>query len=133
MSDDAGTLGEQFARRLAAKDRDGLVALFADGVDFRALTPGKFWEASEPAQIVDDIVLGRWFEPTDEIESLESVDTGAVVDRGRVAYRLKVRNADGLHLVEQQAYLDASDGRITWLRILCSGYQPLPASQVSMR
>ncbi len=27
-------------------------------------------------------------------------------------------------LVEQQAYYDADAGRITWMRVLCSGYLP---------
>jgi hypothetical protein len=26
--------------------------------------------------------------------------------------------------VEQQAFLDLTDGKITWMRILCSGYRP---------
>jgi hypothetical protein len=25
--------------------------------------------------------------------------------------------------VEQQAYFEERDGRITWMRVLCSGYQ----------
>jgi hypothetical protein len=35
-----------------------------------------------------------------------------------------VRNDDGQNLVEQQAYLSERDGRIGWLRIMCSGYRP---------
>jgi hypothetical protein len=27
--------------------------------------------------------------------------------------------------VEQQAYLSERDGRIGWLRVLCSGYRPV--------
>jgi hypothetical protein len=118
-------VGERFASSLAGKDRAALVALLADDIDFRAMTPGRVWEAGSPAQIVDDVLLGHWFEPTDHIESLESVETAEVADRTRVGYRLLVRNADGLHLVEQQAYLGESDGRIGWLRIMCSGFRPL--------
>ena len=36
-------LGSQFVAALAAKDTDRLVALFAPNVDFRAMTPGRFW------------------------------------------------------------------------------------------
>lgn len=116
-------VGEQFARSLASKDRDALVALLADGIDFQAMTPRRTWEASTPAEIVDDVILRHWFEPSDHIEGVESVESVDVADRARVGYRLKVRNADGLHLVEQQAYLDATDGKIDYLRIMCSGYR----------
>ncbi len=38
------TIGEKFVTALAAKDADGLRAVLDPGLDFRALTPGKFWE-----------------------------------------------------------------------------------------
>lgn len=41
-----------------------------------------------------------------------------------MGYRLRVRNDDGVHLVEQQAYLGELDGKIGWLRIMCAGYRP---------
>jgi hypothetical protein len=118
-------LGETFARRLAAKDRDALVALLADDIDFRGMTPGRIWEAATPAEIVDDVILGHWFEPHDVIRSLVSVETADVGDRSRVGYRLSVRNQDGDHVVEQQAYLSERDGQIAWLRIMCSGFRPV--------
>jgi hypothetical protein len=31
---------------------------------------------------------------------------------------------DGRYLIEQQAYLSERDGKIGWLRILCSGLRP---------
>ena len=121
----AGTAGERFARALAVKDRAALRALLADPVDFQALTPGRHWQASEPGEIVDEIILGRWFDPGDQILRLESFSEGRLPGREHVSYRLRVRNAGGDHLVEQQAYYDAHGGRITWMRVLCSGYRPL--------
>jgi hypothetical protein len=114
-----------FARALASKDRQGLLELLAPDIDFRAMTSGRFWEAETPAQIVDDVILGHWFDPGDHIEDLVSVETDQVADRTRIGYRLRVRNEDGLHLVEQQAYLNETDGRIGWLRIMCAGYRPI--------
>ena len=122
MTTDAG---ERFARALAAKDADGLRAVLADDVDFRAMTPRKFWESSSAAEVVDDIVLGQWFGPDDAIEGLEKVETDEVADRSRVGYRLRVRNADGAHLVDQQAYYAVEGDRIAWLRVMCAGYRPL--------
>ena len=109
----AVTAGERFARALAAKDSGALCALLADPVDFQALTPGRHWQAG----------TGR---PGDEITELCSVTPGRVLDREHVAYRVRVRRAGRDYLVEQQAYYRAEGPRITWMRVLCSGYQPLP-------
>lgn len=121
-------MGARFARALAAKDKDGLLAVLADDVDLRGLTPGRSWEATTSGQVVDDILLGQWFEPKDTIEELCSVTDGSMADRSHVAYRVRVRNPDGEFLVEQQAYYMVEDGAITWMRILCSGYRPTGTS-----
>ena len=59
------------------------------------------------------------------IEQVEQIETSSFADRERVGYRFRVRNADGLHLVEQQAYLSERDGRIGWLRVMCSGFRAI--------
>jgi hypothetical protein len=117
------TLGEQFATALAAKDFDRIRELLHPEVDFRGMTPSRLWEASEPDAVVADI-LTRWFKPSDEIESLDALDTDAFADRERVGYRFSVRKPDGLFTVEQQAYLTQLDGQIAWMRVLCSGFRP---------
>jgi hypothetical protein len=119
------TPGEEFVRALVAKDAHGLKELLSPGVDFKALTPGRFWESDNVDEIVDETLLGAWFEPSDEIETVDSVETSKVGDRHRVAYRLRVRNAGGRFIVEQQAYYDVAGDTISWLRILCAGYQPV--------
>jgi len=117
------TLGAQFATALAAKDFDHVRALLHAEIDFRGMTPNRIWEAKDPDTVITDI-LQQWFEPTDEILSLDAVDTGGVGERQRVGYRFSVRNPDGLFEVEQQAYLEERDGRIGWMRVICSGFQP---------
>jgi hypothetical protein len=119
--------GERFARALAAKDADTLCALLADQVDFQALTPGRHWQARTAGQAVREIILARWFGEGDDITELCSVAAGRVLDREHAAYRVRVRRSDRDHLVEQQAYYLTDGPRITWMRVLCSGYQPLPA------
>ena len=121
-----GDVGREFAEALAAKDAERLKGLLAPDLDFRAMTPMKFWESSSPDEVVDDVILGRWFSPTDDVRSLDLVETSRVGTRSRVAYRCSVTNADGDHVVEQQAYyeVDPDDGRISWLRIMCAGYLP---------
>lgn len=122
MSD---TVGARFARGVATKDGASLREVLAPDVDFRGLTPGRAWEAAGAAALVDDILLGEWFAPTDEIRALEWVDDGEVADRRRVTYRMQVVNGDGTHVVEQTAYYQEVDGRISWMRVVCSGFRPV--------
>ena len=117
------SLGEQYARALAAKDFDGVRALLHPEIDFRGMTPSRFWEATDRDAVTNDI-LPQWFEPSDEIRSLDAVETDAFSDRERVGYRFSIRNPDGLFTVEQQAYLAERDGSIGWMRVLCSGFRP---------
>ena len=117
-------ISERFARAVGAKDVPVLLALLDENVDFKGMTPGRFWEAASARELVEDVIFGSWFEPKDHIEAVEHVETGSVADRHRVGYRLRVTNPDGRYAVEQQAYLMTDGGRITWLRIMCSGFRP---------
>ena len=122
------SLGDRFARAIADKDADALRALLTDDVDFRAMTPGRFWEGSTPDDVVD-AALGHWFDAGDRIDELVHVSAGAtVVDTAAFGYRVRVTNDDGPHLVEQQGYYRASGDRIGYLRLMCSGYRPLDES-----
>jgi hypothetical protein len=116
-------VGERFARALASKDRATLCALLTDPVDFRALTPRRHWEATTPGDVAE-VILGAWFGPADDIEAALAFSNSSLPGRERVSYQLRVRNADGVFVVEQQAYYNTEGGRISWLRILCSGYLP---------
>ena len=122
MDDEIGT---RFAEAMAKKDRDGLLAVLDPALDVRALTPGRCWEPTSATEFVDDVVLGAWLEPSDHIDELVRVETDDMADRLRVSYRLRVTNSAGTFLVEQQAYIGTTDGRINWLRILCSGFRPV--------
>lgn len=119
----ASSLGAEFARALAAKEFDRIGELLHPKVDFRGLTPNRNWEATDADSVVNAI-LPQWFEDSDEIVSLERLDDDAFADCGRVGYRFRVRNPDGHFLVEQQAYMHERDGRIGWMRVVCSGFRP---------
>jgi hypothetical protein len=69
-------------------------------------------------------VLKVWFGDSAELERLAAVDTGEVGDRERVSYRFEGRNPEGPFVVEQQAYYEVSDERISWMRVMCSGFRP---------
>lgn len=117
--------GARYVDALAAKDTEALVDLFAADVLFRGMTPGRFWEAHSPDEVVQQ-VLYQWFEPTDTIEGVEHVESGQVVDRERVDYRFRVRNSDGVFAVEQRAYFEVDgDGRVCRMDAMCSGYRAI--------
>ena len=118
-------LGSAFAHALARKDFAAVEGILHPDVDFRGMTPSRFWEATSASSVIDE-VLRLWFEETDEIEALERMEADALADRRRVAYRLRVRNPEGSFVVEQQAYYAERDGRIGWMRVLCSGFRPRP-------
>jgi hypothetical protein len=122
--DRTASLGSSFAAALALKDFDRVRDLLHPEIDFRGLTPRRFWEAEDPEAVVSG-ALRQWFEDSDEILELLRVDTDAFADRERVGYRFLVRNPEGLFEVEQQAYIGERDGRIGWMRVLCSGYRPV--------
>jgi hypothetical protein len=124
----ADTLGAEFARALAAKDSSRMLELLHPEIDFRGLTPNRNWEANDRDAVVA-VLLGQWFEDSDDIEALEELESDAFADRQRVGYRFSVTNPDGRFLVEQQAYLSARDGQIDWMRVLCSGYRPATAAE----
>ncbi len=123
MSDAARSPGREFAEALAEKDFSRAAGVLDPEIDFRALTPNRTWQASGPDDVVRS-VLSEWFEDSDEMEELISYETDHFADRERVAWSLRGRNEDGPYVVEQQAYLTAKEGRIVWMRVLCSGKRP---------
>jgi hypothetical protein len=117
------TIGRAFAQALGSKDFDAIDVLLHADVDFRGMTPGRTWEATRSRDVIDEI-LTTWFEESDELEEIESIETDAFADRERVSYRFRGVNPDGPFVVEQQAYYTEEEGRITWMRVLCSGFRP---------
>ena len=122
------TLGADFVHALAAKDAHRIRALLHPEIDFRGITPNRTWEATD-ADAVISTLFDYWYEDSDHIEGLEGLETGTVVDRERVGYRFSVTNPDGRFLVEQQAYLSTRDGRIDWMRVVCSGFRPIEPAE----
>jgi hypothetical protein len=120
----AGRVGERFVQALGNKDAAALKALLRPEVDFRAMTPARFWEATDPDVVVDEVMLGKWFEEPNQITEVVAIETGKVGPRDRVGYRFTVKRPDGDFLVEQQAYFETDGERISWLRIMCAGYHP---------
>ena len=126
MSQTATTLGTAFAEAVTSKDYRRVADLLHPEIDFRALTPKRSWEAGDPDTVIEQI-LNSWIEPDEHVEELIAVDSDTIGDRERVGYRYRLRTPDGVFVVEQQAFIGERDGRIDWLRLVCSGSRPLSA------
>ena len=114
-------LGEKLITAAASQDFAGAAALLAPDVEFRALTPGRLFEAAGPEEVRE--ILEQWYSPVEAIEALES---GTVVDRPAVRYRVRWSSPqDETFVFEQQAYYDVADGRIGRIHIVCSGDRPV--------
>lgn len=116
-------LGARFVDALAARDGERLAAVLHPEVDFRGMTPNRVWEARDAAAVLD-IVLGHWFAPADRIDELVLLEDDAFADREQLRFRFSGENQDGPFVVEQQAYISERDGRIGWMRVVCSGFRP---------
>jgi len=123
--DEESTVGREFAEALARKDGDRVIELLDPEVDFRGLTPRRAWEAASAQAFVAE-VLPRWFEDSDHVDELTHFDAGGFADRNSITYGFRGHNDDGPFVVEQQAYFTERDGRIDWIRVLCSGFRPDP-------
>ncbi len=123
------SLGVQLAHAIAAKDGDAIRALFSSPVVFRGVTPSRFWEAEDPGG-VGEIILGTWFGPGRVITGIVSTQSETIGDVEKVTYRMDVDQAMGPSVIEQVAYYSQEDGRITQMRLVCSGFLPRRSSSV---
>jgi hypothetical protein len=85
-------LSERFVQALADKDSTGLKALLRHDIDFRAMTPSRFWESNDVDEVVDDTIFGTWFDPSREITDVVAVETDRIGSLERVAYRFTVKS-----------------------------------------
>jgi hypothetical protein len=115
-------LGEQLVLALADRDAARLRGLFGTPVTFRAVTPRRFWDADTPVGVAD-VFLGPWFGEDVVVTDVVALETDRVGDVHKVSYRLAVQHAGSPAVIEQVAYYSAVEGRITDLRLVCSGFR----------
>lgn len=120
--------GRRLVEAVADKDHEALRGLLDRSVDFRAMTPDHFWQATSSEEVLS--TLSIWFGDGDLVRGIEQCVCGGFADVEHVDYRLRVDSEGGSFLVGQQAYLRVRDGRITWLRIMCAGYRAIEPSAI---
>lgn len=118
------SLAGELVEAVVARDFERARGLLDPGIDFRAMTPSRIWEADGPAEV--EGVLRAWLaDPDEEIDDVEATAPETIEDTQRVGWRVRGRGADGPFVFEQQAYLRETGGRIGWLRVMCSGTRPV--------
>ncbi len=116
------TLGARLAAAIEVRDPTALRNLFATPVQFRAVTPRRFWDAETPSDVAD-IVLGTWFDESKQITQVDIVEDDTVGDISKISYRMSVATESGPTLIEQVAYYAVHEDQITHLRLVCSGFR----------
>jgi hypothetical protein len=120
-------VGARFLDALTRRDYEALGGCFAADARLRAVVPPGWREDDGPRAIVSRFRL--WTEDVDDYEVLE---TEAVPFADVLRLRWAVRGIDtsvpggGPSTFEQVAYAEISDGRISHLRLACSGQRPDP-------
>ena len=114
-------LGEQLASAIATHDRAALRALFTTPVRFTAVTPRRFWDAETPVE-VEDVVFGHWFPDDVQVTAVRLLRREPVEHTDTVGYRMWADTPAGPTVVEQVGYYEVTDGRISLLRLVCSGF-----------
>lgn len=117
--------GETFVTALAACDFERLHRCLAPDVRFRALIPPGPITATGATETVT--LLRKWFGDSQDVRLIEK-QVGLVGDRVSISYRLELEE-DGSRVVEQHAYADVANGRITAVDLLCSGFRPIGHEQ----
>jgi TusA-related sulfurtransferase len=113
---------------LAAGDRASLEDILDPGVPLRALLPRRTVEVTGAAGAIGEM-LG-WLAEVPEVVPVETrVDL--VGDVWHAGYRFLLRGLDPQRIVEQHAYCTVEGGRITGIRVICSGFRPAPTPAVT--
>lgn len=106
---------------IVARDLARAAALLHPEIDFRAMTPNRVWEAEDRAGV--EGVLREWFEdPDEDVQGIEATEPISIEDTMRVGWLVRISDADGPHIFEQQAYVRERDAQIDWMRVICSGW-----------
>jgi len=125
------SVGGVFLEALATRDHQQMASSLSADVRFRAMLPPGPMEWSGPEEVAG--AFTSWFGGAEDFEVIDAT-VGEVGGRLHLSWRLRMRPApfgigDGWHVIEQQAYADATD-TIDALDLLCSGFH---AERISER
>lgn len=112
---------ERMVEAIQSADRAALEDLFTEDVSLRALLPRRDVQLTGAAEAA--ALMAGWFADSTD-RACVAYDATVVGDTWRVSYRFTVREAGADLVVEQHAYCRFTNGRISAIRLLCSGFRP---------
>lgn len=115
-------VGERWAAALRSADFAGLGRCLADEVRIRAVLPSRFADASGRDEAV--ALLRQWL-GGDRGFAVLAAGSGTVGDVLRLGYRVRISGPEPC-LMEQHGYGRVGVDGITDLRLVCSGWIPVP-------
>jgi hypothetical protein len=115
-------IGERWAAALRAADFAGLGRCLAPEVRIRAVLPSRFADASGRDQAV--ALLREWLGGEHGF-AVMAASSGTVGDVLRLDYRVRIAGPEPC-LMEQHGYCRVGADGITDLRLVCSGWIPVP-------
>jgi hypothetical protein len=113
------TVGRRFVDALALQAWGELAAYLDSAVRFRALIPGGLRTAEDRSAAAG--YFQKWFGDADRLVLVTS-GVQSMHDQLHITYRFRAHE-DQWYVVEQQAYCTVSDGQITQMSLLCSGFR----------
>lgn len=121
-------MSKEHGLRLVRAVQDGnfetLMEICTDEIVFTAATPGSTWKSK--GKVDTENALNDLFPPEERVSEIVSLDCYPLPGRSRISYRIRgVKEETGPFEYEHQAYYQVIDGKISNLRVLCSGlYEP---------
>jgi hypothetical protein len=117
-------VGERLLDALEARNYDALATCFAPEATLRAIVPPGLREADGPTAIVERFRI--WTEDVADfaLDEREVTPFADVVRLRWVVYGIDPDSNETPTVFEQTAYAETEDGRITRLRVACSGDRP---------
>ena len=128
MTETAERTVQRLVEALATGDRATLQDILDPGVPLRALLPRRTVEVTGSAEAMAEM-LG-WLAEVPEVVPVQSV-VEPVGDLWHAGYRFVLRGLGTQRVVEQHAYCTVDGGRITRIRLICSGFRPATTPTVT--
>ena len=110
-----------FLTALARRNFQQLETSFQPDIHFRALVPLGLRTGVSSQETAG--WFSKWFSQADHFEVVQS-EIDHIADRLRIAYRIRLHDRQGWHVVEQQVYCTLKNERIEAMDLLCSGFRP---------
>ena len=126
----ARSLGERYVAAVVNGDFDGLQAVLAPDIRFRALVPRRTREAATAAD-ARQIVEGWFRESEDRVLLQSSVDV--MSDRLVFTFRMALTEEGERNVVEQHVAAIVGDGVLDDIALVCSGSRPATHGAVAAR